>query len=88
MVYTCDRHRFRPKVQTRTPARDGTSTSRAAADHSLAQGAEALSALSPATAMMQSSTSADIPEEPQGAEPPSIRYNTRVGPHPPFPMHP
>ena len=32
---------------------------------------------------MQSPASADIPEEPQGAEPPSRRYNTRVGPRPP-----
>ena len=59
-------------------------TSRAAADHSPAQGAEAPPALSLATAMMQSPASADILEEPQGAEPPSRRYNTRVGPRPPL----
>ena len=37
---------------------------------------------------MQSPASAEIPEEPQGAVPPSRRYNTRVGPRPPFPVHP
>ena len=88
MVRTHGGHRFRPRVQTRAPAKDGTGNSRAAADHSLAQGAEAPPALSPATAMMQSPASADIPEEPQGAEPPSRRYNTWVGPCLPSPMHP
>ena len=71
MVRTRGGQRFRPSVQTRTPARDGAGTSRAAADRSPDQGAEAPPALSPATAMMQSPASADIPEESQGAEPPS-----------------
>ena len=84
MVHTRGGHRFKPRVQTRTPARDGTGTSRATADHSPAQGAKAPPALSPATAMMQSPASADIPEEPQGAEPLSRQYNTRVGPRPPL----
>ena len=38
--------------------------------------------------MMQSLASTNIPEEPQGVEPLSRRYNTRVGPRPPSPMHP
>ena len=37
---------------------------------------------------MQSPAFADILEEPKGAEPPSRRYNTRVGPRPPSPVHP
>ena len=88
MVRTRGGHRFRPRVQTRTPARDDTGTSRAAADYFPAQGVEAPPALSPTIAMMQSLASADILEEPQGAEPPSRRYNTRVGPRPPSPVHP
>ena len=88
MVLTRGGHRFRPRVQTRTPARDGTGTSKAAADHSPAKGAEAPPALSPATSMMQSPASANILEEPQGVEPPSRRYNTRVGPRLPSPVHP
>ena len=88
MVNTHGRHQFRPRVQTRTLTRDGTGTSRAAAYHSPAQGAKTPPALSPATAMMQSPASADIPEEPQGAEPPSRQYNTWVGPRPPSPPPP
>ena len=64
MVRTRGGHRFRPTVQTCTPARDGAGTSRAAAGHSLAQGTEAPPDSSPATALMQSPTSADIQEEP------------------------
>ena len=71
MVRTHGGHRFRPRVQTRIPARDGAGTSRAAVGHSSAQGAEAPPALSPTTAMMQSPASADTPKESQGAEPPS-----------------
>ena len=41
MVLTRGGHLFMPRVQTRTPARDGTSTSRAVVDHSSAQGVEA-----------------------------------------------
>ena len=71
MVRTRGGHRYRPRVQTRSPSRDAAGTSRATADHSQAQGVEAPPALSPATAMMPSPASADIPEEPQGSEPPS-----------------
>ena len=88
MVRTHGGHRFRPRGQTRTPARDGAGTSRVAAGHSLAQGAKAPPNSSPATTMMQCPTSADIPEKSQGAEPPSRRYHTRVGPRPPSPIHP
>ena len=84
MVRTRGGHRCRPRVQTRSPARDATSTSRAAADISLVQGAKAPPSVSPATAI----ASADIPEEPQAAKPPSRRYNTRVGPRPPSLVHP
>ena len=38
--------------------------------------------------MIQSPTSADIPEESQCANPPSRRYHTRVGPRPPAPPPP
>ena len=40
--------------------------------------------MSPAIAI----ASVDILKEPQGAKPPSKRYNTRVGPQPPSLMHP
>ena len=85
MVRTRRGQRFRPRGQTRTPARDGAGTSRAATDHSPTQDAKAPPALSPATTMLQSPASADIPEESQGVEPPSRRYHTRVGPRPPPP---
>ena len=62
-------------------------TSRAATDHFPSQGAESPPALSPVTAMMQSPASVNILEEPQGAEPPSRRYNTRVGPRTPSLVH-
>ena len=84
MVRTHGGQLFRPRGKTRTPARDGAGTSRATAGHYPAQDAEAPPALPPTTAMMQSPPSADIPEESQGAEPPSRRYHTRVGPHPPL----
>ena len=38
--------------------------------------------------MMQSPASAAILEEPQGSNPPSKEYHTRVGPRPPSPVHP
>ena len=63
MVRTRGGQRFRPRGQTRTPARDGAGTSKASAGQSPAQGAEAPPALSPIIAMMESPASADIPEE-------------------------
>ena len=88
MVRTHGGQRFRPRGQTRTPARDGTGISRAAAGYSSDQGAEAPSDSSPTTSMMQSPAFADIQEEFQDAEPLSKRYHTRVGPRPPSPVHP
>ena len=38
--------------------------------------------------MIQSPAPTAIPEEPQGFEPPPRRYQTRVGPRPPSPVHP
>ena len=87
MVRTHGGHRFWPRGQTSTPARDGAGTSRASAGHSPAQGAEAPPDSPAAIAMMQSPASAAIPKESQGAEPPSRRYHTRVGPRPPSPVH-
>ena len=77
-------HQYRPRVQTRSPVKDAMGTSRAAADISPVRGTEAPPSVSPATTI----ASTDIPKEPQGAEPPSKRYNTRVGPRPPSPVHP
>ena len=71
MVRTSEGHRFRPRVQTRTPARDGAGTSRAAAGHSPAQDAEAPPALTIDGAVMKSPASAAIREEAQGSKPPS-----------------
>ena len=88
MVHTRGGHRYRPRVQTRAPARDGTGTSRAATGHSPTQDAEAPPALTPDAAVMQIPSSTAILEEAQGSEPPSRRYHTRVGPRPPSPMHP
>ena len=79
MVCTRGGHRSRPKGQTSTPARDGAGTSGATAGHSPAQDTEAPPALTPDAA---------IPEEAQGAEPPSRQYHTRVGPRPLSPVHP
>ena len=84
MVHTRGGHRFRPRVQTRTPASDGAGTSGAAPGHSPAQDIEAPPALTPDATMMQSQAFAAILEESQAAEPPSRRYHTRVGPRPPF----
>ena len=73
-------HRYRPRVQTRSPARDFTGTSRVATDISPVKGAEAPPFVSPATTIISNPASADIPKDPQGAESPSRRYNTQVGP--------
>ena len=88
MVRTRGGHRSWPRGQTSTPVRDGASTSRDAPGHSPDQDTEAPSVLTPNAAMMQSPASAAIPEESQGAEPPSRQYHTRVGPRPPSLVHP
>ena len=84
MVRTRGGHCYRPRVQTRAPSKDGVGTSRAAVGHSPARDLE----VPPEAAVMQSPAPASIPEEPQGFEPPSRRYQTRVGPRPPSPVHP
>ena len=88
MVRTRGGHRYRLRVQTRSPARDGAGTSRAAAGHSLAQDTDAPPALTSDVAVIQSPAPAAIPEEPQGFEPPPRRYQTWVGPRPPSSVHP
>ena len=84
MVRTRGGRRSRPKGKTSTSARDGAGTSRATTGHSPAQDTEAPPALTHDAAMMHSPASAAILEESPGAEPPSRRYHTRVGPRPPF----
>ena len=87
MVRTCGAHRYRPRVQFSTPKREGVGTSRAAAAHSPDQITETPPALAPTTAMIQGPAPASISEEAQASEPPSRRYQTRVGPRPPSPVH-
>ena len=78
MVRTRGGHRYRPRVQFSTPERDDAGTSRAADAHSPDQAAETPPTLAPAA----------ISEEAQALEPPSRRYQTRVGPRAPSPVHP
>ena len=73
MVRTHGAHRYRPRVQFSTPERDGAGTSKAAAAHSPDQVTETPPAPSPAS----------VSEEAQASEPPSRRYQTRVGPRAP-----
>ena len=77
MVRTRGGHRYRPRVRFSTPERGDAGTSRAADAHSPDLSAETQPALVPAA----------MPEEPQASEPPSRRYQTRVGPQAPFPEH-
>ena len=78
MVRTRSGHRYRPRVRFSTPKRDGASTSRSADAHSPDQAVE-----TPPTLAL-----AVVPEEAQASEPPSRRYQTRVGPQAPSPIHP
>ena len=78
MVRTRGGHRYRPRVRFSTPERDGAGTSRAADAHSPDQVAKTPHALAPAS----------ILEEAQASEPPSRRYQTRVGPRAPSLVHP
>ena len=78
MVRTRGGHYYRPRVRFSTPERDTAGTSRAADAHSPDQAIESPPTLAPAA----------IPEEPQAFEPPSRRYQTRVGPRAPSPVHP
>ena len=78
MVRTRGGHRYRPRVRFSTPERDGAGTFRAADAHSPDHPVETLPTLAPAA----------ISEEAQASEPPSLRYQTRVGPWAPSPVHP
>ena len=77
MARTRGAHCYRPKVQFSTLERDGAGTSRAAVAHSPDQVTEAPLALAPAS----------VSEEAQASEAPSRRYQTRVGPRAPSPLH-
>ena len=78
MVRTRGGHRYRPRVRFSTLERDGAGTSKATEAHSPDQAVE-----SPPTLAL-----AAIPEEPQASEPPSRRYQTRVGHQAPSLVHP
>ena len=78
MVRTRGGHCYKPKVQFSTSKRDGAGTSKAADAHSSDQDVETPPTLA----------SAVILEEVQAHEPPSRRYQTRVGPRAPSPVHP
>ena len=78
MVRTRGGHRYRPRVRFSTLEKDDAGTSRAADAHSPDLPAERQLALALAAA----------PEEVQASEPPSRRYQTRVGPRAPSPVHP
>ena len=78
MVCTRGGHRYRLRVRISTPERDDAGTSKAADAHSLKQVVQTPSALAPIA----------ISEEAQASEPPSRRYQTRVGPWAPSPVHP
>ena len=77
MVRTRGGHRYRPRVRFSTLERDDAGISKAADAHSLDQATESPPTLAPAA----------IPEEVQAPEPPSRRYQTRVGPRAPSPEH-
>ena len=77
MVRTRGGHRYRPRVRFNTPERGDAGTSRAVDAHSPDLSAET----QPALALVA------ILEEPQASEPPSRRYQTRVGPRAPSPIH-
>ena len=79
MVLTRGGHRYRPKVRFSTPERDDAGISKAVEAHSPDQDARTPPTLSPAAA---------ISEEVQVFEPPSRRYQTRVGPRAPSLVHP
>ena len=77
MVRTRGGLRYRPRVRFSTLEREDAGTSRAADIHSPDLPAETQPAFAPAA----------IPEEPQAFEPPSRRYQTRVGRQAPSPVH-
>ena len=77
MVRTRGGHRYKPRVRFSTLERDGAGTSKAADAYSSDLSAETQPALA----------STAIPEEPRASEPPSRRYQTRMGPRAPSPVH-
>ena len=77
MVRTRGGHHYRHRVRFSTPERDDPGTFRAVDAHSPDLPIETQPAFSPAA----------IPEEPQASEPPSRRYQTRVGPLAPSSVH-
>ena len=78
MVRTRGGHRYRPRVRFSTPEREDAGTSRAADAHSPDLPVETQPVLAPTT----------IFEEAQASDPPSRRYQTRVGPRALSPVHP
>ena len=76
MVRTRGGHCYRPRVRFSAPEMEDAGTSRAADAHSQDLFVDAQPALAPAA----------IAEEPQASEPPSRRYQTRVGPRAPSPV--
>ena len=76
MVRTRGGHHYSPRVRFNTPERGDASASRAADAHSPDLSAKTQPALAP-TAILK---------EPQASEPPSQRYQTRVGPQAPSPV--
>ena len=76
MVRTSGGHCYRPRVRFSTPERDDAVSSRVTDAHSPDLPVETQPALAPIV----------IPEEPQASEPPSRRYQTRVGPRAPSPV--
>ena len=77
MVRTCGGHRYRPRVRFSTFEKDDASTSRAADAHFPGQAAETPPTL----------PSIATSEEVQALEPPTRRYQTKVGPRAPSPVH-
>ena len=76
MVRTRGGLRYRPRVRFSTLEREDAATSKAADAHFVDLPVETQPALAPTA----------IPEEPQAFEPPSRRYQTRVGPRAPSPV--
>ena len=77
MVHTRGGHHYKPRVRFSTPEKDDAGTSRVADAHSPEQAAQTPTTLPPAATS----------EEVQDPEPPSRRYQTRVGPRAPSPEH-
>ena len=77
MVRTRRGHRYKPRVRFTTLERDGAGTSRSADAHTPDQALERPPTLAPSVVL----------EEAQASMLPSWRYQTRVGPQAPSPVH-